>query len=129
MAGRDDEFMQSGVEIIGGDEKRSDLEALSLAAQVLNSCSSDDVRLEIGDNTFYKLLLEKLDIDDEETVRSLIESKNTPDLTQFIKENVDSNPENADIPRYFYSSPICSAVRRYSTRLKSCSQAQRFPTG
>lgn len=93
MAGRDDEFMQSGVEIIGGDEKRSDLEALSLAAQVLNSCSSDDVRLEIGDNTFYKLLLEKLDIDDEETVRSLIESKNTPDLTQFIKENVDSNPE------------------------------------
>ena len=94
MAGRDDEFMQSGVEIIGGDEKRSDLEALSLAAQVLNSCSSDDVRLEIGDNTFYKLLLEKLDIDDEETVRSLIESKNTPDLTQFIKENVDSDPEN-----------------------------------
>ena len=65
MAGRDDEFMQSGVEIIGGDEKRSDLEALSLAAQVLNSCSSDDVRLEIGDNTFYKLLLEKLDIDDK----------------------------------------------------------------
>ena len=34
MAGRDDEFMQSGVEIIGGDEKRSDLEALSLAAAV-----------------------------------------------------------------------------------------------
>ena len=93
MAGRDDEFMQSGVEIIGGDEKRSDLEARRLAAQVRNSCSSDDVRLEIGDNTFYKLLLEKLDIDDEETVRSLIESKNTPDLTQFIKENVDSNPE------------------------------------
>ena len=32
MAGRDDEFMQSGVEIIGGDEKRSDLEALNQAA-------------------------------------------------------------------------------------------------
>ncbi|MGN0610878.1 MAG: ATP phosphoribosyltransferase regulatory subunit, partial [Ruminiclostridium sp.] len=93
MAGRDDEFMQSGIEIIGGDEKRSDLEALSLAAQVLNSCSSDDVRLEIGDNTFYKLLLEKLDIDDEETVRSLIESKNTPQLRELIKESVGSAPE------------------------------------
>ena len=129
MAGRDDEFMQSGVEIIGGDEKRSDLEALSLAAQVLNSCSSDDVRLEIGDNTFYKLLLEKLDIDDEETVRSLIESKNTPDLTRLSRKTLTAIPKNADIPRYFYSSPICSAVRRYSTRLKSCSQAQPFPTG
>ena len=47
---------------------------------VPNRCWSDEV-------------LEKLDIDDEETVRSLIESKNTPDLTQFIKENVDSDPE------------------------------------
>ena len=82
MAGRDDEFMQSGVEIIGGDEKRSDLEALSLAAQVLNSCSSDDVRLEIGDNTFYKLLLEKLDID-KALLPKVYES---PEVTGVISE-------------------------------------------
>ena len=119
MAGRDDEFMQSGIEIIGGDEKRSDLEALSLAAQVLNSCSSDDVRLEIGDNTFYKVLLEKLDIDDEETVRSLIESKNTPQLKEFIKESVGSVPEKrryADIllqlPTLFGGAEVFSKAEK-----------------
>ena len=42
MAGRDDEFMQSGVEIIGGDEKRSDLEALSLACLLYTSPSPRD---------------------------------------------------------------------------------------
>lgn len=85
MAGRDDEITQSGIEIIGGDEKRSDIEALSLAAVVLNSCESTDVRLEIGDNTFYKQLLSVLDIeDDEEVVRSLIETKNTPELKSYL---------------------------------------------
>lgn len=98
MAGRDDEIMQSGIEIIGGDEKRSDIEALSLAAEVLNSCESTDVRLEIGDNTFYKYLLKALDIeDDEEFVRSLIESKNTPELKNYLStvEKNDSEQEKA----------------------------------
>ena len=97
MAGRDDEIMQSGIEIIGGDEKRSDLEALCLAAEVLNSCESTDVRFEIGDNTFYKYLLKKLELeDDEETVRLLIESKNTPELKIYIENNVKKDsPEKA----------------------------------
>ena len=95
MAGRDDEITQSGIEIIGGEEKRSDLEALSLAAKVLNSCASSEVRLEIGDNSFYKHLLNKLSLtDDEEIIRSLIESKNRPELKRYL-DNVGADGEYA----------------------------------
>ncbi|MBQ8789873.1 MAG: ATP phosphoribosyltransferase regulatory subunit [Ruminiclostridium sp.] len=85
LSGRDDEILQTGIEIIGGDEKRADLEALSLAARVLCECGSTDTRLELGDNTFYKYLLYALSLEeDEETVRVLIESKNTPELKSWI---------------------------------------------
>lgn len=85
LSGRDDEILQTGIEIIGGDEKRADLEALSLAARVLCECGSTDTRLELGDNTFYKHLLSALSLEeDEETVRAFIESKNTPELKSWI---------------------------------------------
>ena len=44
---RDDEIFQSGIEIIGGDVRRSDLEALSIAIDVLKTCDADDFRFEI----------------------------------------------------------------------------------
>lgn len=112
MAGRDDEIMQSGIEIIGGDELRSDIEALSIAAKVLNSCGSDDVRLEIGDNTFYKYLLKSLDVeDDEELIRSLIESKNTPELKKYIEKSDFSGKEKEakmllELPSLFGGSEV-----------------------
>lgn len=90
LSGRDDEILQTGIEIIGGDEKRADIEALSLAAKVLCECGSTDTRLEIGDNTFYKYLLYALSLqEDEETVRMLIESKNTPELKSWINEKTE----------------------------------------
>lgn len=91
LSGRDDEILQTGIEIIGGDEKRADLEALSLAARVLCECGSTDTRLELGDNTFYKYLLYALSLEeDEETVRAFIESKNTPELKNWIAEKTET---------------------------------------
>ncbi|MBP3922465.1 MAG: ATP phosphoribosyltransferase regulatory subunit [Ruminiclostridium sp.] len=91
LSGRDDEILQTGIEIIGGDEKRADLEALSLAAKVLCECGSTDTRLELGDNTFYKYLLSALSLEeDEETVRAFIESKNTPELKNWIAEKTET---------------------------------------
>ncbi len=97
MAGRDDEIMQSGIEIIGGEQKRSDIEALSLAAQVLNCCSSGDVRLEIGDIAFYDLIIRQLNIseDEEITVRSLVSSKNTHELTRHLDRILGAERENS----------------------------------
>ncbi len=84
MAGRDDEIRQSGIEIIGGEKRRSDLEALALAARVLDSFNSKTARLELGNNSFYKRLIRILGIEDDENVRTLIKNKNTPELKKAL---------------------------------------------
>ena len=66
-SGRDDEITQSGIEIIGGDPKRADMEALNLATEVLKTCAVDDFRLEIGDSAFFKALISNV-TDDEDDI-------------------------------------------------------------
>lgn len=87
-SGRDDEITQSGIEIIGGDPKRADMEALNLATEVLKTCAVDDFRLEIGDSAFFKALISKItnDEDDIEAIRSYIENKNFPELRAALKK-------------------------------------------
>ncbi|MCH5199444.1 MAG: ATP phosphoribosyltransferase regulatory subunit [Oscillospiraceae bacterium] len=87
-SGRDDEITQSGIEIIGGDPKRADMEALNLATEVLKACAVDDFRIEIGDNAFFKALISNVTADDDEIeeIRSYIENKNFPELKSALKK-------------------------------------------
>ena len=93
-SGRDDEITQSGIEIIGGDPKRADMEALNLATEVLKTCAVDDFRLEIGDSAIFKALISKVtsDYDEIEEIRSYIENKNFPELKSVLKKY----PKNAE---------------------------------
>ena len=92
-SGRDDEITQSGIEIIGGEPKRADMEALNLATEVLKACAVDDFRLEIGDSAFFKALISKVTEDDDEIeeIRSYIENKNFPELRSALKKYSKSN--------------------------------------
>ena len=87
-SGRDDEITQSGIEIIGGNPKRADMEALNLATEVLKTCAVDDFRLEIGDSAIFKALISKVtnDYDEIEEIRSYIENKNFPELRSALKK-------------------------------------------
>lgn len=92
-SGRDDEITQSGIEIIGGESKRADMEVLNLATEVLKTCAVDDFRLEIGDSAFFKALISKVTEDDDEIeeIRSYIENKNFPELRSVLKNYPESN--------------------------------------
>ena len=87
-SGRDDEFYQSGVEIIGGDVMRSDMEALSVAAEVMQSFDVDEYRFEIGDSGFFTLLSSKLGLKEQELddLREYVMSKNYPALDGMLSE-------------------------------------------
>lgn len=102
---RDDEITQSGIEIIGGDEKRADLEALTLAVEVLSACDADDYRLEIGDSAFFKTLISRLNADEEvsEEIRVAIETKNYPELNALLKpfEENDTVAALRALPKLF----------------------------
>ncbi len=86
MRGRSDEIHQMGIELIGSDSKRADLEVLTGAIEVLSSMENDSFRLEIGDIGYFKALVGKLGTDEETTeqIRSLIEVKNYPALNDLL---------------------------------------------
>lgn len=85
-SGRDDEFFQSGIEIIGGETMRADMEALSIAAEVMESFEEEDYRFEIGDSGFYTALSAKLPLTEREQdeLREYMLSKNYPALDELL---------------------------------------------
>lgn len=104
-SGRDDEITQSGVEIIGGDRKKADLEALNLAAEAVMTFGTDDFRFEVGDSAFFKILISKVTRDEEETeqIREYIENKNLPELKVALEKYGETNDVKAlyELPKLF----------------------------
>lgn len=105
MRGRSDEIHQMGIELIGSDSKRADLEVISSAIEVLASFENEDFRFELGDIGFFRELVSKLDADNaaKEEIRSLIEVKNYPALNDLLDSIGDNEITNAlkQLPRLF----------------------------
>ncbi len=126
LAGRSDEVIQSGIEIIGGQQRRADLEALTIAIDTLSICKQSNFRLEIGNIAFFKELVSLLNTSDEnrEQIRDLIEAKNYPALNELLDSIGQSDVVTAlkQLPRLFggvevldkaatlYSNEITNAV-------------------
>lgn len=88
-SGRDDEFEQSGIEIIGGENEDSDYEALFLAAKALGECD-EDYRIEIGDSGIFSELLSQYNYSDEQQTEKLrvnIEDKNYPAIDDMLADD------------------------------------------
>lgn len=105
MRGRSDEIHQMGIELIGSDSKRADLEVISSAIEVLASFENEDFRFELGDIGFFRELVNKLDADTiaKEEIRSLIEVKNYPALNDLLDSIGNNEITNAlkQLPRLF----------------------------
>ncbi|MBQ3069312.1 MAG: ATP phosphoribosyltransferase regulatory subunit [Clostridia bacterium] len=86
LTGRADQEFQAGVELIGAEGLRADLEIVRLAATALREVVGDGFRLEIGHVGFFEALMEELDADAsvEEEIRDLIEGKNYAALSELL---------------------------------------------
>lgn len=116
MRGRSDEIHQMGIELIGSDSRRADLEVLSGAVEVLSAFESDGFRLEIGDIGFFRELVGKLDADMSvrEEIRSLIEAKNYPALNDLL-DSIGSNKITAalkKLPRLFGGAKVLDEAEK-----------------
>lgn len=104
-SGRDDEFFQSGIEIIGGDVRRSDLEALSIAIDVMSAFGAEDYRFEIGDSAFFAILSAQLGLDEEELdeIRVLVQNKNYSELSTRLSVHCGNSYASAlaELPKLF----------------------------
>lgn len=115
-SGRDDEFFQSGVELIGGDVMRSDMEVLSIAAEVMQSFDAAEQRFEIGDSGFFPLLSSKLGLKEQELddLREYFISKNYPALDEMLSRfggNTDAEAL-AKMSRLFGGKEVFAEARK-----------------
>lgn len=96
MAGYSNESVQAGIELIGAEGLRSDLEVIAMAIDALSNCSAADFRIEIGHAGYFKALSAALETDDDikAEISELIESKNYAALNDLL-DSIGDNPITA----------------------------------
>jgi ATP phosphoribosyltransferase regulatory subunit len=85
--GKKNEFTQSGVELIGIDNFRADVEVLITAIEALLQSGVSNFKVELGQIQFFKGMIEDLSLQEEELerLRSYIENKNFGALKDFLQ--------------------------------------------
>lgn len=123
MAGHSDECQQCGVELIGADGYRADLEILTLAVQALEDVSTEGFKIEIGHAGFYHALCDLLDTDEEirQEISSLIEKKNYAALADLLDTLPDTEASRAlrRLPRLFGGAEILDEAAELCTTPKA----------
>ncbi|AGX44102.1 ATP phosphoribosyltransferase regulatory subunit [Clostridium saccharobutylicum] len=86
LGGKRNEYTDCGVELIGLEDKKSDLEVLVLALEALKKLELRDFKLEIGNIGFFNGAFKNLDIDQEykENIAQFIEDKNMKSLEDYL---------------------------------------------
>lgn len=89
LNGKMSEITQSGIEILGSDSLRADVEVIITAIRGLLKSGLKKFKIEIGQVDFFKSIIEEVNIDEEEAekLRNLIENKNLSEVEYFIEEN------------------------------------------
>ena len=105
LKGKSTEINQVGIELIGGEKLRSDLEVVELAARCLSTIGNGKYRLELCDIGYFKAIMNSLDVDEDtkEEIRYQIEQKNYASLTDMLGKYKDSKAAQAllKLPRLF----------------------------
>ena len=88
LGGKRNEYTDCGVELIGIEDKKSDLEVLVLALEALKKLGLNDFKLEIGNIGFFNGAFKNLDIDQEhrEVIAQFIEDKNLKSLEDYLED-------------------------------------------
>ncbi|MCR2025744.1 ATP phosphoribosyltransferase regulatory subunit [Anaerotruncus colihominis] len=87
LRGKRNEVFQTGVELIGSNALRSDLEIVELAASGLSDIGGERFRIELCHVGYFKALIDSLDAPDEikEQIRLCIEQKNYSALGDLLE--------------------------------------------
>lgn len=114
LSGRQNEVLQSGIELIAPFDERADLEALSLAISALERISPS-FRLEIGHIGIFNSLIDGLALDEQvkEEIRACVEMKNYPALNDML-DKIGETPAVAGLkllPRLFGGREVFEKAR------------------
>lgn len=92
--GKSHEFSQAGIEIVGSNNIKSDLECIKLAFEALSKINLSDYTVHLGSSAFIEQLFLDLNISESDTINllSIIENKDFVLLENTLNElNVDKS--------------------------------------
>ncbi|WP_459480831.1 ATP phosphoribosyltransferase regulatory subunit [Clostridium saccharoperbutylacetonicum] len=86
LGGKRNEYTDCGVEFIGLENKKSDLEILVLALEALKKLGLSDFKLEIGNIGIFNGAFNdlKINVEDKEIIANFIEEKNLKNLEDYL---------------------------------------------
>lgn len=119
LGGKRNEYTDCGVELIGLEDKKSDLEVLVLALEALNKLGLNDFKLEIGNIGFFEGIFKSFDISEEnkKIIAQYIEDKNLKSLEDYL-ESLDIKEEYKEffnkLPWLFGDRSILEEAKRFS---------------
>lgn len=119
FGGKTNEFTDCGVEFIGYEDKKADLEIFVMALEALTKLGLDDFKLEIGNIGFLKGVLNSLKITENEKkhIAQFIEDKNLTSLEDYLDSlNIDDDYKKFlnKVPWMFGDSSILKEAEKYA---------------
>lgn len=123
--GKISEITQSGVEIIGSENSKSDSEVIITAIKALISIGLTNFEIELGQAEFFKGLIEDIELSEEEVekLRSLVENKNCAALSEFVEEKKLMLGENGmalkSLPLLFGDIDVLTKARQLTNNQRA----------
>jgi ATP phosphoribosyltransferase regulatory subunit len=122
LKGKQNELTQLGVEIIGIQSLRAEVECLVSAICALHATRMYDFKIEIGHTKLYNVLVEQVQLAEEEEkiVRTYIENKSYSGLQKFFqRKGFDGDTDEIQLlkalPRLFGGIDVITRVKEMTT--------------
>lgn len=117
--GKQKEFTQAGMEIIGVNSPEADAEIIAAAIDSVKASGLENFQIDIGQVEFFKGLMDEADLSDEEIeqMRVLIDRKDFVAIEELVeKHNIKNHLKELifSLPKLFGSIDIIEEVEKYS---------------
>ncbi len=122
--GKQNEFTQAGIEILGVNTPESDAEVLSVAINALKATGLESFQVDIGQVEFFKGLMEETGLSDADTakVRMLIDRKDHVGLEEFLNRceiREDLKRLIFGLPGFFGSTDVIDRIQELNLNRRS----------
>ncbi len=122
--GKQKEFTQAGVELLGINSPEADAEVIATAINAVRAAGLENFQIDIGQVDFFKGLMEETGLTAEETeqMRVLIDRKDYLAVEELVKtHNIREDLKELvlSLPRLFGSLDVIETVEKYSLNEKS----------
>lgn len=122
--GKQKEFTQAGVELLGINSPEADAEIIATAINAVKASGLENFQIDIGQVDFFKGLMEETGLSAEETeqMRVLIDRKDYLAVEELVKtHNIRDDLKELvlSLPRLFGSLDVIESVEKYSLNKKS----------